>query len=172
MQPEPWPTGPAPGPARFNPLRGRQTLQRRLAWGPTSQRPCFNPLRGRQTLQPWTGYALPGGLGCFNPLRGRQTLQPGLGFFPLLPSQFQSSTRQTDFATPYLPSRLGVVVSFQSSTRQTDFATSWPRAPLMPSPSRFNPLRGRQTLQLASVCSPSAWTWRFQSSTRQTDFAT
>ena len=92
-------------------------------------------------------------------------------------AQFQSSTRQTDFATgPRVGGKvLGAAVSilyeadrlcnftllsipgpvameFQSSTRQTDFATpsasSWPSTRAC-----FNPLRGRQTLQL-SVLAP------------------
>ena len=156
----------------FNPLRGRQTLQpvpERIRSVPEftvsilyeADRLCncgrcgaiwrtvegFNPLRGRQTLQhSWTSMTSPPG-GCFNPLRGRQTLQPYLVFRLWQFHEFQSSTRQTDFATP--PSYSDSIGStmFQSSTRQTDFATYIP---------------------------PDAW-WllqEFQSSTRQTDFAT
>ena len=165
-------------------------------------RVCFNPLRGRQTLQLVSSSALmrrrvPG----FNPLRGRQTLQHerrgvdnGLGVW------FQSSTRQTDFATALARSALAHIASvsilyeadrlcnslrrfqvsrdttkFQSSTRQTDFATGQGRrvlrerlavsilyeadrlcnvfllAPGAYPLRRFNPLRGRQTLQPAQA---------------------
>jgi len=111
---------------------------------------CFNPLRGRQTLQPTGKSNRKMGEGSFNPLRGRQTLQPEAGALPRVrPQWFQSSTRQTDFATatrcgwPTSASWIG----FQSSTRQTDFATGVLRAVHGGHHSSFNPLRGRQTLQ-------------------------
>ncbi len=73
---------------------------------------------------------------CFNPLRGRQTLQPAPPHVvsPHLRG-FQSSTRQTDFATTSVTSRLGSIRWFQSSTRQTDFATDDGRGPVVPPPA-------------------------------------
>ena len=111
--------------------------------------PLHNPLRGRQTLQPTP---LTGEFGT--PLQAVSILYEadrlcnfgGLRFLTTI-TRFQSSTRQTDFATlapagyRYLarvvsilyeadrlcnasraPMALGVTM-FQSSTRQTDFAT-------------------------------------------------
>ena len=87
-------------------------------------------------------------------------------------------------------------MTFQSSTRQTDFATlrglgeDWQRISVSilyeadrlcnpPPHSRqrgytrsFNPLRGRQTLQLTRAPDANTGSELFQSSTRQTDFAT
>ena len=162
--------------SRFNPLRGRQTLQQER--GPERRQPLlprFNPLRGRQTLQPaesvpmiarvsmvsilyeadrlcnewleeWIGRVASG----FNPLRGRQTLQPELhdssksgsfsGFNPLRGRQtLQQEVRVYQGQDGRM---------FQSSTRQTDFAT-YPGCPWEKRRQPcFNPLRGRQTLQL------------------------
>ncbi len=75
--------------------------------GPGPRPPGFNPLRGRQTLQhQGRGVLVPLGPG-FNPLRGRQTLQPAArARYASVPSGFQSSTRQTDFATRW-PGRIG-----------------------------------------------------------------
>ena len=134
--------------------------------------PGFNPLRGRQTLQPerWRGET-PTRM-SFNPLRGRQTLQPGGRAWCGFPwTRFQSSTRQTDFATHVGCSRRTMLPQFQSSTRQTDFAT-WRGPPGPPRPGGFNPLRGRQTLQPTHGRLVSLAMAVFQSSTRQTDFAT
>ncbi len=84
----------------------------------------------------------------FNPLRGRQTLQPGsCRCAPRRLRWFQSSTRQTDFATGEPWGRRPSPRRFQSSTRQTDFATGCPRCGHGRLRVRFNPLRGRQTLQ-------------------------
>ena len=158
--------------SRFNPLRGRQTLQRGRWKARRAGRRGFNPLRGRQTLQPPAAPPAGSGPARFNPLRGRQTLQrrvrdaerrwlqvsilyeadrlcnldePGLS--NMENTQFQSSTRQTDFATPLLDpgqhceAHVSILYEadrlcnrlahygtesypmFQSSTRQTDFAT-------------------------------------------------
>ena len=85
----------------FNPLRGRQTLQLWRWPRPPPWLGGFNPLRGRQTLQPWPRWRRRRSPQRFNPLRGRQTLQlPSASSrkSPIL--LFQSSTRQTDFATP------------------------------------------------------------------------
>ena len=142
---------PASAPQRFNPLRGRQTLQQpvrallREAMETVSilyeaDRLC----NSASAIAPWPRPAR-----SFNPLRGRQTLQPpGALAVYLGGDRFQSSTRQTDFATAVLYLRVLVHVqvsilyeadrlcnryrgglrcrngyAFQSSTRQTDFAT-------------------------------------------------
>ena len=92
--------------------------------------------------------------------------------------RFQSSTRQTDFATLAGTAGWAVRQMFQSSTRQTDFATdsgdpyhrSFYPVSILYEADRlcnrvfagsdaghlkcFNPLRGRQTLQRATVSRP------------------
>ena len=187
-------------PSSFNPLRGRQTLQRGPSTGPTSSTAGFNPLRGRQTLQRSASLVDVSGYGLVSILyeadrlcnQGRDANRIDRTIL------FQSSTRQTDFATAGLnrlhrlchscfnplrgrqtlqrgvggSSAEGVVV-FQSSTRQTDFATSVPASPKLCQLPCFNPLRGRQTLQrtMSQVRMPGHPVG-FQSSTRQTDFAT
>ena len=139
------------------------------------------------------------GIGSFNPLRGRQTLQPIREFFSLPGGSlgFQSSTRQTDFATESgLAFRMTLTYQFQSSTRQTDFATAARRSARTSS-------HGVSILYEADrLCNGPPWPWptpgtavsilyeadrlcnkygggiadlrgsMFQSSTRQTDFAT
>ncbi len=109
----------------------------------------------------------------FNPLRGRQTLQPPRAAWGHRGCRaFQSSTRQTDFATKVARAWRAASVLFQSSTRQTDFATRRRARP--PGPHQrvsilyeadrlCNRLDGTAHLASGMV---------FQSSTRQTDFAT
>jgi hypothetical protein len=73
------PAGPESPPSRgrFNPLRGRQTLQPGANTRSAQLIPRFNPLRGRQTLQRAPSQGRTSARSCFNPLRGRQTLQRG-----------------------------------------------------------------------------------------------
>ncbi len=131
---------------RFNPLRGRQTLQRdevgsgHIAFLVSilyeADRLC-NPAIARAAWR-------------LRPSFQSSTRQTDFATLPSAPSlgrgMFQSSTRQTDFATGGEVHGQGSVGGFQSSRRQTDFAT-----PLLPFPlpllPGFNPLRGRQTLQ-------------------------
>ncbi len=135
-------------PARFNPLRGNQTLRRWRGRNPRPWAPGFNPLRGRQTLRRQTLLQLikrllvsilyeadrlcnpgptspPGGAGtCFNPLRGRQTLRP-MGMASLARA---------------------LTLSFNPLRgRQTLRRLAPALGPV--GQRRFNPLRGRQTLQ-------------------------
>ncbi len=186
---------------------------------PTLSAPRFNPLRGRQTLQ-HDSVAVRGfhyhvsilyeadrlcnvgddGGPHPRPLvsilyEADRLCNEGPTRRPGQPAVFQSSTRQTDFATSLGSARFAHSLRFQSSTRQTDFATSFGSSAPPPS-SSFNPLRGRQTLQrdgefggpgrvgpvsilyeadrlcnLFRSCASSS-SMVFQSSTRQTDFAT
>ncbi len=155
----------------FNPLRGRQTLQRDSWPGPQARLRRFNPLRGRQTLQ-LVDEARACVRGLVSILYEADRLCNITILHTPLPgvSVFQSSTRQTDFATASGQVRPSTPTAFQSSTRQTDFATAASARTALPRlvsilyeadrlcnleaggavlaiPRCFNPLRGRQTLQ-------------------------
>ena len=155
----------------------------------------FNPLRGRQTLQrEWAPVDLAYATRFQSSTRQADFATHTGGCWPWEGSMFQSSTRQADFATLWVveghigsggvsilyeagrlcnclvlhrPLRgadvsilyeagrlcnlevldeLNVGLAFQSSTGQADFATR-PPCPIGRPPAGFNPLRGRQTLQ-------------------------
>ncbi len=83
----------------------------------------------------------------FNPLRGRQTLQPRPRGVEGAPLPAVSILYEADRLCNLVLGPAVYSAEFQSSTRQTDFATR-ARAAFTRASSGFNPLRGRQTLQL------------------------
>ncbi len=109
--------------------------------------------------------------------------------------RFQSSTRQTDFATggwpPYRPLLPQVSILYEADRLCNQSTISLIERGIQVSilyeadrlcngagkgrcagPGGFNPLRGRQTLQPKASPHALASASEFQSSTRQTDFAT
>ncbi len=157
---------------RFNPLRGRQTLQLARTTGGSPRPPCFNPLRGRQTLRrPYHGQS--GGASLVSILYEADRLCDGQGVPPGVLDREVSILYEADRlcngdrqkgSRSRLP---GVSILYEADRLCNEGQEEGPHGK-----SRFNPLRGRQTLQPTAFRTREAAPTVFQSSTRQTDFAT